>query len=98
MNENGNAPAYPQPASPAGYRAKWSDGFGGLSKREHMATEAMKGMISNQAVLVAALRTEEGGQRSAEHVLANGAVVFADALLEALEPTQITDTPEGGED
>lgn len=84
---NGKAPAHPQPASPAGYRAKWSDGFGGFTKREHMATEALKGLLSNHAAVSSAIAAEktEGFDLSAEQVLAATACSFADRLLEELE-------------
>ena len=68
-----SGPAYPQLAGPAGFRQKWSDGFGGLSKREAFAQTAMGALSSNSTL---DLTVEE---------TARLACMQADALLEALE-------------
>ena len=84
---NGRAPAYPQPATPAGYRAKWSEGQGGLSKREHIATELMKGIVSNGRSMqgIVAACSKAAKDHEFPMILSQLTIVYADALLEELE-------------
>ena len=82
MSEKGNEPAYPQPAAPAGYRAQWAPGTGGLTKREHIATEAMKALLSNPKITE---KFDDVTDEGSQQVICCIAVEHADALLLALE-------------
>ncbi len=80
MSDN-SGPAYPQPAGPAGFRQKWSDGYGGLSKREYVATEALKGLLGNPKIIG---QFEDFCDGDSRHIVCCIAIEHADALLEAL--------------
>ena len=84
---NGNSPAYPQPATPAGYRAEWATGSGGLTKREEFARSAQAAMIGNAGLLqdITAACKSKGKDDHYHRVIAEIALDHADALLIALE-------------
>ena len=86
MSKNGNDPAYPQPANHAGYRAQWSAGTGGLTKREAFARSAQAAIIGGGvAADITAACNKAGKEDDFFRVVAEIALEHADALLVALE-------------
>lgn len=78
MNDNGRSPAFPIEFEPESFT---KIGYSGLTKREMFAMAAMQGIVSNSSNSIAT--HDEVGKR-VDTVVAERAVTYADALLEAL--------------
>jgi len=72
--ENGKQPAFPVESLGAAF------GSAGMSKREKIAAMAMQGLLANPIF----------NECTQPHVMANDAVMFADALLKALAESEAT--------
>ena len=89
MIDKGSEPAYPQPATPAGYRAQWASGTGGLTKREAFALSAQAAIIGGEVAKdITAACVDKGNDEEFWRVVAEIAIEHADALLAALEPDE----------
>lgn len=84
MRKLSNKPAFPRPES-QGHDGRWRDHQEGMTYREHLVAEIVKGFCANPAIFAHNPKHGWGLVNCTEGQLSNYAAELADATIKTLE-------------